>query len=266
MADSVIVERRGGVTAITLNRPECLNALDLELVTGLKRELQRAAGDRDVTGVVIAGTGKAFCAGGDLVWASQYPAGVPQALHVLAGEFHQAILEVREMNKPVIAAIGGVAAGGGFSLALACDFRVLHRAATLRQAYTSAGLSMDGGSSYTLPRLIGEARALEVAAFDAPIPADRALAIGLATEVTDGDVVAAATTMAETLSQRALASFSATKRLFAASFHSPLEAQLSRERQAIVACAAGAEGREGVTAFLEKRRPVFSAARSRTMP
>ena len=138
----------------------------------------------------------------------------------------------------------------------------MHRTATLRQAYTAVGLSMDGGSSFSLPRLVGEARALEIAAFDAPITADRALQLGLITEIAEGDATDAAASLAERLSTRALASFAASKALINASFDSSLAAQLSRERQAIVACAAGAEGREGVSAFLAKRRPDFAAARA----
>jgi 2-(1,2-epoxy-1,2-dihydrophenyl)acetyl-CoA isomerase len=261
VADSLIVQRERGLATLLLNRPERLNALDPELVVSLKSALQQVAGDAEVAAVVIGGQGRAFCAGGDLAWAAAYPGGVQAGLHVLAGEFHQAILEIREMRKPVIASIAGVAAGGGFSLALACDFRVLHRDATLRQAYTSAGLSLDGGGSFMLPRLVGHARALEIAAFDVPITAERAASLGLATEVTNDDALDAARAMARRLSDRALASFGWSKRLLTASSETPLETQLARERQGIVECAGSGEGREGVAAFLAKRAPGFAAAR-----
>jgi 2-(1,2-epoxy-1,2-dihydrophenyl)acetyl-CoA isomerase len=121
---------------------------------------------------------------------TSFPQGPAGAFHLLAARFHLAVLEIRRMAKPVVAAVNGVAAGGGFSLALACDFRVMAESAVLRQAYTSSGLSIDGGGTFTLPRLVGCARALEIVAFDAPIPAQQAAAWGLATKVVaDGAAV-----------------------------------------------------------------------------
>lgn len=158
----------------------------------------------------------------------------------------------------VVAAVNGVAAGGGFSLALACDFRVMAASARLVQGYTSQGLAIDAGGTFTLPRLVGLARALEIAAFDEPIPADRALAWGLATRVVpDGEVVDEASAMAAALAGRSVHAFARVKRLLTDGFETPLEAQLEREREALVACAAHPDGLEGIRAFLEKRRPVF---------
>jgi 2-(1,2-epoxy-1,2-dihydrophenyl)acetyl-CoA isomerase len=259
----VLVERESGITTVYLNRPHALNALDGEMVAALLDVVRDFAGDDQAGALVIAGKGKAFCAGGDLGWVARSPGGSGAAIDSLVGVFHQTVTHLREVGKPVIAAIGGVAAGGGLSLALACDFRVLHRDATLRLAYPSAGLSMDGGSSFMLPRLVGQARALEIAAFDEPIAADRALTLGLVTMVTDSDVVAAAAQMGERLCRRAQRSFTWSKQLLNASFHSALDVQLTREQQAIVECIDGLEGREGVAAFIEKRRPDFAAARSR---
>ena len=261
MPECVAVEQERGIAAAFLNRPQSLNALDLETLVSLKTMLQTFAHNEASRALVIAGRGKAFCAGGDLEWLAQFPGGMRSAIHMLAGEFHQVIIELRQVRKPVIAAIHGVAAGGGFSLSLACDFRVLQRDATLRHAYSSVGLSMDGGASFMLPRLVGLARALEIAAFDAPISADRAASIGLATEVTDGSAVEAAVAMAERLSNRARASFGWAKQLLGVSYDSALESQLTRERQGIVECIDSAEGREGVTAFVEKRRPDFAGVR-----
>jgi len=171
MAETIKVRREGQIVKVLLNRPEAYNALDPELIRSFTAHMVSLAEDESVRGVVISGEGKAFCAGGDLKWATSFPKGVPAAFHQLAGRFHQGILEIRRMAKPVIAAINGVAAGGGFSLALARDFRVMARSASFKQAYTSAGLSIDGGGTFTLPRLVGLARALEVAVFDRPIPA-----------------------------------------------------------------------------------------------
>ena len=162
------------------------------------------------------------------------------------------------MQKPVVAAINGIAAGGGFSLALACDFRVMGESAILRQAYTSSGLSIDGGGSFTLPRLIGLARAMEIMAFDHPISSAQALAWGLVTRaVPDGQVLSEAQSMLDTLTKTSLHSFAWSKRLMTDSFNNTLETQLELERQAISDCGAHPDGQEGIRAFVEKRKPKF---------
>jgi 2-(1,2-epoxy-1,2-dihydrophenyl)acetyl-CoA isomerase len=180
------------------------------------------------------------------------------AFHILAAQFHLAIVEIRRMKKPVVAAINGVAAGGGFSLALACDFRVMDESAVLNQAYTSAGLCIDGGGTFTLPRLVGVARALEIAAFDKPISASRAGEWGLVTTVVaEGQALAEAVVMAQDLAHRSLNSFAWTKKLITDSFNTPFEAQIEMERAALEACADHPDGREGLRAFSEKRKPRF---------
>jgi 2-(1,2-epoxy-1,2-dihydrophenyl)acetyl-CoA isomerase len=162
------------------------------------------------------------------------------------------------MKKPVVAAINGIAAGGGFSLALACDFRVLADSAVLQQAYTSSGLSIDGGGSFALPRLVGLARAMEIMAFDQPISPARAHEWGLVTKVVpDAQVLPEALGMLEQLSRTSMQSFAWSKRLMAESFDHALETQLELERQGISECAAHPDGQEGIRAFVEKRKPVF---------
>ena len=162
------------------------------------------------------------------------------------------------MSKPVIAAVNGVAAGAGFTLALACDFRVMAKSASFRQAYTSNGLCIDGGGTFTLPRLVGVARALEIAAFDQPIGSDQALAWGLVTKVSeDGRAAEEASAMARQLANRSLHSFGLSKRLLNESFDTPLETQLEKERAGIRACARHPDGLEGMKAFSEKRPPVY---------
>jgi 2-(1,2-epoxy-1,2-dihydrophenyl)acetyl-CoA isomerase len=217
------------------------------------------AQDDSVSALVFTGAGKAFFAGGDLKWMAGFPQGPAAALHELAGRFHVAIQEIRRMRKPVIAAINGVAAGAGFSLALACDFRVMAKSATLKQAYTSVGLSIDGGGTFTLPRLVGLARALEIAAFDKTISSEKALEWGLVTKVVeDQQVVEEAMTMARELAKISLHSFGWCKQLLTDSFDSSLETHLERERRGISNCAGHPDGREGIKAFLEKRKPNFS--------
>ena len=163
------------------------------------------------------------------------------------------------MSKPVIAAINGIAAGGGFSLALACDFRVMAKSAILKQGYTSNGLSIDGGGSFTLPRLVGLARALEIAAFDKPISADQALTWGLVTKVVeDQRVIEEALNMGRELATISLNSFRVSKNLLTDSFNTTLEAHLDNERNFLSSCAGHPDGKEGILAFKEKRKPLFN--------
>ena len=259
MSEMIEIKLTEHIAVVSLNRPEAFNAFNLELVSDLADQMTALAGDNSVRGVVLTGRGKAFCAGGDLKWALNHAVGPAAAFHTLAGQFHLAILEIRRMKKPVVAAINGVAAGGGFSLALACDFRVMDESAVLNQAYTSAGLCIDGGGTFSLPRLVGYARALEIAAFDKPISSSQALDWGLVTNVAaTGQALNDATTMAQELSQRSLNSFAWTKKLITDSYNTSFETQIEIERAALEACAEHADGREGLSAFSEKRKPVFT--------
>lgn len=258
MTESAKIIRDAEIACALLNRPHAFNAIDLELAESFAAHLITLVADPEVRAVVISGEGKAFCAGGDLKYFLASPQGPARALHEVAGYFHQAILEIRRMPKPVIAAINGVAAGGGFSLALACDFRVMSESAVLKQAYTSAGLSLGGGGSFTLPRMVGLARALEIVAFDRPISAEQALAWGLATKIAPEDyALEEAMRLAHELAGISLNSFGWAKRLFTDSFNSAFEAHLERERQGLSTCAANPDGQEGLKAFVEKRKPVF---------
>lgn len=258
MNDSVLTQRHENILEITLNRPEAYNALNLGMLEMLAEALSSASTDRSIKGILLTGKGKAFCAGGDLKWISQQAEGAGTAFYRLAPQLHLSIIEIRRMEKPVVAAISGIAAGGGFSLALACDFRVMAHSATLRQAYTSSGLSIDGGGSFVLPRLVGLARAMEIMAFDRPISADQALGWGLVTKVVpDHEVASAALTMVNDLAKTALHSFAWSKKLMTDSFNNPLETQLELERQGISDCAAHPNGQEGIRAFVEKRKPSF---------
>ena len=260
MSELVELTQHDAIAEVALNRPEAFNAFNYDMVSQLANQLTTLARDDRVRAVIITGRGKAFCAGGDLKWALTHSNGPAAAFHTLAAQFHLAIVEIRRMKKPVVAAINGVAAGGGFSLALACDFRVMDASAVLNQAYTSAGLCIDGGGTFTLPRLVGYARALEIAAFDKPISAPRALDWGLVTTVVaDGQALAEAVVLAQDLASRSLNSFARTKRLITDSFHTPFETQIEMERAALEACADHPDGREGLRAFSEKRKPRFGS-------
>lgn len=258
MTDAILTQQHGEILQITLNRPEAYNALNLDVMIKLSEALASASTDTAIKGVMLTGSGKAFCSGGDLKWISRQSADHAATLHMFAPQFHLSVMEIRRMGKPVVAAINGIAAGGGFSLALACDFRVMAESAVLRQAYSSSGLSIDGGGTFALPRLVGLARALEIAAFDQPISSDQALEWGLVTKVVPDDkVIEEAMSMLERLATTALHSFAWSKRLLTESLNNTLETQLELERQGISDCARHPNGQEGIKAFLEKRKPVF---------
>jgi 2-(1,2-epoxy-1,2-dihydrophenyl)acetyl-CoA isomerase len=228
----------------------------------LGEALSAAATNPAVQGVMLTGSGKAFCSGGDLKWISQQSEAAGSVLYRLAPQFHFSIVEIRRMEKPVVAAINGIAAGGGFSLALACDFRVMAESAILRQAYTSSGLSIDGGGSFALPRLVGLARAMEIMAFDPLISAQQAYTWGLVTKVVPEDTVQAESLNVLTrLTQGSLRSFAWSKKLMTRSWNNSLETQLEWERQGISDCASHSEGQEGIKAFVEKRKPSFHTVR-----
>ncbi len=259
MTERIKIKKDGGIVEVLLNRPEAFNAFNLDMIELLEKCLISLAMDDSVSVLVISGEGKAFCAGGDLRWALNFPRGPAVAFHELAARYHQAILEIVRMRKPVVAGVNGVAAGGGFSLALACDFRVMAQSAQLRQGYTSNGLCIDGGGTFTLPRLVGLARALEIVAFDKPISSDQALAWGLVTKVVeDGSVREEAWKMARELAEGSLHSFGWCKQLLIDSFHTPFESHIERERQGLSSCAAHFDGQEGLKAFSEKRKPKFN--------
>lgn len=259
MGTRVSLATNDKVATILLNRPEAYNALDRETVGELQTILFQASSDPDIHGVVITGAGKAFSAGGDIRGVMAHPQGPAAAFNVLAAQVHVCVTEIRRMRKPVVAAINGVAAGGGFSLALASDFRVMARSAQLKQGFTSNALCIDGGATFTLPRLVGLARALEIAAFDEPIAAEQALSWGLVTRVVDdGEAVTEAVRLVQAIAEKSLHTFGLSKQLLTNSYETALEAQLEGERQGLISAVSHPDGVEGMTAFLEKRKPQYN--------
>jgi 2-(1,2-epoxy-1,2-dihydrophenyl)acetyl-CoA isomerase len=259
MDELIEVSQHEKTVEVALNRPKAFNAFNLEMISELASVLIRLATDSAVQGIALTGRGKAFCAGGDLKWAYNYSEVPGSSFHRLASQLHQAIVEIRRMNKPVVAAVNGPAAGAGFALALACDFRIMEKSAVLTQAYTSNGLSIDGGGTFTLPRIVGFARALEIAALDKPISAKQALEWGLATRIVeDGAALQGAIDILRELTKGSLHSFGWSKKLLNDSFSNSLESHLELEREGLSDCANHSDGREGLKAFLEKRKPVFN--------
>jgi len=259
MSKAIKREVVDNVVIIRLNRPSAYNAINMDLAMELSESLIDISGDPDISGVIITGEGKAFCAGGDLRWISEQGNDYYSTFHKIVAQFHKAILEIYRMRKPVFAAINGLAAGGGFSLALACDFRIMESGAYLVLAYTSRGLSIDGGGTYSLPRIVGTAKALEIIAFDEPIDSKTALGLGLVTEVVpEGDSVKRSLELIHKMSKKVpYHSYGLCKRLIYDSFNTPLEVQLEKEREAISWAANQPNGKEGIISFLEKREPIY---------
>ena len=254
---TITVEQTGAIARITLNRPEAANGMNAVMTAELAHAAARL--DRpDVTVVVVTGAGRFFCAGGDL---KDFAAAEHRGRHLkgVADDLHRAISTFARMDAVVITAVNGTAAGAGFSLAVAGDLVLAAESATFTMAYTRVGLSPDGSSSYYLPRLIGMARTKQLMLTNRALTAPEALSWGLLTEVVADDQLAARTDeLAEQMAGTAAGSNGGVKALLLGSFANGLEEQMELEGRLIAARAETAEGREGVDAFLAKRRPDFS--------
>lgn len=261
--DPVLTERRGGVLLLTLNRPETLNGFDPPMARALRDAVHAAAKDPGVGAVVLTGAGPAFCAGGDVA-AMQAAADKPAVFRALTGQFHPAVKAIAEMEKPVLAAVNGAAAGGGFSLALACDARLASEKAKFKPAYLSLGVVPDGGCTWTLPRLVGPAKARELLLLDEVLDAAGAQRLGLVDRVVAPDkLLDEAMALGDRLA--ALPRFAAgkTKRLLLQAWGQDLGAHLAAERRLNAQSAGRPDLEEGLRAFAEKRRPRFPSATQR---
>ena len=248
-----------GVSTITLCRPDVLNSFNRRMSQELQTALERAATDPVVRAVLLTGAGRGFCAGQDLGEASASEAGSIDLGDVVKRSYAPLVLAVRQMEKPVICAVNGVAAGAGANLALACDIVIATKSASFIQAFCKIGLVPDSGGTYFLPRLVGSARAMGLAFFGDRVSAEQAAEWGLIWKcVDDGEFVATADAMAAQLADAPTAGLAAIKRALYASSGNTLEQQLDVERDAQRALGNSADYREGVAAFLEKRAPRFS--------
>lgn len=244
---------------ITFDRPAVLNAINLEMAELLQQYLIEARENLAIRAIVITGKGRAFCSGGDLKFAVQANPNTPgDSFLALTAVLHQCIEEIRTMPKPVIASINGVAAGAGLFLALACDLRIMAKSAYLKQSNTSYGLCTPAGGTFTLPRLVGIGRAMEIIMLDQPISAKSAHKLGLVNQIVPHYALAANTkALATHVAQMPIKTLGRMKRLINQSFYHTLNEQLTAERQTMATCANSAEGREGLSAFLQKRHPVY---------
>jgi 2-(1,2-epoxy-1,2-dihydrophenyl)acetyl-CoA isomerase len=253
---TVVTSRDGAVLTITLNRPEAYNAFTRELHAALHEALTGEAAEPDVRAVVITGAGKGFCAGQDIREFSELPGSIRDALEQT---YHPNVRALRALEKPVLAAINGAAAGAGLSLACACDVRIASDAATFVPGFVGIGLVPDSGGTWFIHRLLGFARAFEWMSTNRKLSAAEAHAWGLVSEVVPAaqfaDGVAQRAAAWATLPTRAVAF---TKQLFEHAYEATLEAQLALEAE-LQGIATGTDDfREGVSAFLEKRAPSFS--------
>ncbi|MEE6137029.1 enoyl-CoA hydratase-related protein [Mycobacterium sp. 050128] len=250
-------DRADAITRIGLNRPADANGMN-DVMT---RELADAARRCDVANtkvVVLTANGRFFCAGGDLKAMASSPLGHGPYVKGIADDLHRAISTFARMDAVLITVVNGVAAGAGFSLAITGDLVLAAESASFTMAYTKAGLSPDGSSSYFLPRLIGVRRTQELMLTNRRLSAHEALHWGLITEVLpDGDLIARTDALATEMAAGARDSGSAVKKLLLSTFGNGLEEQMEIEGRLIAACAAGADGREGIDAFLTKRAARF---------
>ena len=255
---AIVLEFDDRVAHITLNRPQAANTLSLEM----SRELLDAAlhcEEEGARAVLISGAGRMFCAGGDLrSFATRQGLALTTYVTETLTVLHAALSRLSHMNAPVIGAVHGSAAGAGFSLVCACDLVVAAASARFTMAYTRSGLTPDGSATYFLPRLVGLRRALELTLTNRVLSAQEACQWGLVTRVVaDEELPAAALELAQQMAQGPTGAYGASKRLLHESFGERLESQMENEARAILKALAGAESREGITAFLEKRSPNF---------
>jgi len=254
---TILFSLSDSVAEITLNRPDRLNAVVAEMHGELRDALK--ATEKEARALIITGAGRGFCAGQDLSERRFAPEDKPNLGAGLDRDYNPLIRRLRKLPMPVIAAVNGVAAGAGMSLALAADIVLAARSATFVQAFAKLGLVPDAGSSYWLPRLVGPARAMALAMLAEPLPAEKAEAWGLVWKCVDDDKLAEeARTLARHLASQPTRGLALLKRAMNASFDNTLDAQLDLERDLQRIAGWGEDYREGVAAFLEKRPPSFS--------
>ncbi|GAB3222995.1 enoyl-CoA hydratase/isomerase family protein [Mycolicibacterium hippocampi] len=254
---TIIFEQSGAVARITLNRPEAANGMD----DTMTRELADVAARCDNAGtkvVVLSGAGRFFCAGGDLKAMAASPLGPGRFVKGIADDLHRAISTFARMDAVLVTVVNGTAAGAGFSLAAAGDLVVAATSATFTMAYTRAGLSPDGSASYHLPRLIGIRRTHDLMLTNRRLSADEAMQWGLVNYVVDdAEVIGFTDKLVTDLAAGATQSHAAVKKLLLATFDNGIETQMELEGRLLAANADGPDGREGIDAFLTKRKPEF---------
>jgi 2-(1,2-epoxy-1,2-dihydrophenyl)acetyl-CoA isomerase len=261
MADykSIEYDQSGNIARITLNRPDAANSLNDVMARELSVAAVRCHGDAEIKAVILTGAGKFFSAGGDLKAMAGHPGGAGQYVEELADNVHRAITTFARMDAPLIIAVNGIAAGGGFSLAMTGDLVIACSSASFTMAYTKAGLSPDGGSSFYLPRLVGVRKTQELMFTNRTLSAQEALEWGLVNYVVpDSSLNDKVNELADRFVSGAKKSNAIVKRLLLSTFGNGLEEQMKIEARFIAECAESRDGKEGLDAFLGKRAAKFA--------
>ena len=259
MTDGLLVEVDGAVATLTLDRPAALNALTVPVKVALREALENIAADREIRAVILTGAGRAFCAGQDLAERDE-PDAAPLEVEVRE-RYNPIIRAIRSMGQPVIAAVNGVAAGAGASLAFACDLRIAAEEARFVLAFGRIGLVPDSGATWFLPRLVGAAKATELALLNEPVDAADALRLGLVSKVVPGDhLLTEARALADRLAEAAPLALALTKEALARAMSIGLDEALEGEAKLQGIAGASADHAEGLAAFKEKRPPRFTGS------
>lgn len=261
-AATILAETRDGVHFVTLNRPDRLNAFNEEMHLALRAALSEAASSREIRAVLLTGAGRAFCAGQDLSDRQMDAGDTPPDLGYTLGTFYNPLVrQIRALEKPVVCAVNGVAAGAGANIALACDLVLAGHSAKFIQAFSKIGLIPDAGGSWLLPQLVGEARAKGLAMTAEPLPAEKAADWGMIWKaVADDTLMSEAETLAKQLGNGATTGHALTKKLMQEASGRSLDEHLDHERDAQRTAGQTDDYREGVAAFLEKRAARFTGS------
>ena len=252
----ILYSKENAVALIKLNRPDKFNSFNREMALHMQQVLDDAGADKNIRAIYITGEGKAFCAGQDL--AEAMDTNGPGIKKIVDEHYNPIITRIRSIEKPVVCAVNGVAAGAGANIALACDVTVAATSASFLQAFSKIGLIPDSGGTFFLPRLIGAQRASALMMLGDKVPATEALQMGMLYKVfDDAELQQKAMAIAQTLSQMPTKAIGLTKRLLNVSFTNSLSEQLQAELTEQVSAANSYDYNEGVKSFLEKRKPVF---------
>ena len=260
MSDVLLIDRSEGVATLTLNRPESMNSLSVELKEALIGGVAEVASDDSVRAVVLTGAGRGFCVGQDLrEHVALLEANDPSPLETVTRHYNPIVTGLARMRVPVVAAVNGMAAGAGAGLAFACDFRIAANSAGFLLAFANVGLTLDSGVSWTLPRIVGSARATALALLAEPITAESALEMGLVNALVEPDrVLSAAQELAARLAAGPTTAYAAIKESLAFAATATLDEALAMEAELQRRCGATDDHRNATAAFVAKQKPVFT--------
>jgi 2-(1,2-epoxy-1,2-dihydrophenyl)acetyl-CoA isomerase len=260
MTDSLLVDRTDAVVTLTLNRPDAMNAFDVDLKEALRDTLASLETDKSCRAIVLTGAGRAFCVGQDLREHAAILASGATELDTVRAHYNPIAQRLASMPKPVVAAVRGTAAGAGAALALLADFRIGGPKTTFLMAFANVGLAGDTGVSWSLPRIVGHARALELLLLAEPVRATECFSLGLLSRLVEDDeqVLPAAQGLAARLAAGPTVAYGAIKRELSIGDAGTLSDALAAEAQAQAICGATDDHREAVSAFVAKQKPTFA--------